>query len=541
MAVDAFAAAVLADGPIGYWRLGEPAGSVIASDASGNGNSGESSGPVTFAEPGFHGGDTAALFSGGALPVPSPRIIVRNSNSLNPANITIEAKVRWDGPNGLQQRIVEKSSFRELAQYGLSVLDDGHARVEIRTSSATISVDVNSVAVLSQGVESHLVATYDGAVIRIYVDGVLDTEVAAPGSVSPKPPTDQNLIESGVGIGNQTQRDRPFNGLIDEVALYPAALSAERILAHYRSQFAESVTFQYATKVVCGKSDGSVVAPGRYFTAVNVHNPLYSRARFRVKVATALPGLRPGPVSPFRDVELGADEALEIDCPDINKLAGADGDFLKGFVVVESGTELDVVAVYTAAGSDEQVEVLHMERVPARRVSAGLAHVCVDFEPPIAVGTQYGTPAGQLSGTVIIAANAISVAVADFEVGANTFFNSASVVAAPAALGTGQALQVNNISLDFDVSALPFAVREVRIDYLDLGGTENLGVNGTGVFVGNLASAPPTLGGVAVSVTASPVAGGTAGTVVLTGPVTSLRIGGQELWIDNICASGGAS
>jgi hypothetical protein len=53
------------------------------------------------------------------------------------------------------------------------------------------------------------------------------------------------------------------------------------------------------------------------------------------------------------------------------------------------------------------------------------------------------------------------------------------------------------------------------------------------VFVGDLASAPPILGGVAVSVSASPVAGGTA---VLTGNVASLRIGGQELWIDNICA-----
>jgi Concanavalin A-like lectin/glucanases superfamily len=538
MAVDAFSAEVLADGPVGYWRLDESVGSAIAADDSGNRNDGACSGPITFGEPGFHGGDTAALFRGGTLPTPSPRIVVRNSNSLNPANITMEAKVRWDGPNGLQQRIIEKSSFPQLAQYGLSVLPDGHARVEIRTSSATTSVDVDSVAVLSQAVESHVIATYDGTVIRIYINGVLDTEVPAPGSVSPKPPTDQNVIESGVGIGNQTQRDRPFNGLIDEVALYPSALSPERILAHYRSQFAELVTFQYAIKVVCGKSDGSVVAPGTYFTAVNIHNPLYRRVRFRVKVAIALPGLRPGPVSPFHDVELGPDEALEIDNPDINKLAQADRDFLKGFVVIESATELDIVAVYTAAGSDDHVEVLHMERVPARRTSAGQAHVCVDFEPPIVVGTQYGAPVGQPSGTVVITTNAIAVSVADFEVGGNTFFNSASVDTSPVALGTGQALRVNNISLDVDLSALPFAAREVRVDYLDLGGTENLGVNGSSVFVGDLASAPPTLGGVAVSVNASPVTGGTRGTVVLSGVVTSLRIGGQELWIDNICASG---
>jgi hypothetical protein len=538
MAVDAYSVEVLADGPIGYWRFGEPPGSPVAADASGNRNDGACSGPIAFGEPGFHGGDTAALFNSATLPTPSPRVVVLNSNSLNPANITMEAKVRWDGPNGLQQRIIEKSSFPQLAQYGLSVLPDGRARVEIRTSSATTSVDADSTAVLGHGVESHLIATYDGAVIRIYVNGVLDTEVAAPGSVSPKPPTAQNLIESGVGIGNQTQRDRPFNGLIDEVALYPSALSAGRILAHYRSQSAEVVTFQYATKVVCGKSDGSVVAPGTYFTAVNVHNPLYSPVRFKVKVAIALPGLRPGPVSPFHDVELGPDEALEIDNPDIHKLAGVDGDFLKGFVVIESSSELDVVAVYTATGGGDHVEVLHMERVPARRTTAGQAHICVDFEPPIALGTEYGGPAGHASGTVVITTNGIAVSVADFELGGNTFLNLASVDTAPPALGTGQVLRLNNISLDVDLSALPFTAREVRLDFLDLGGTENLAVNGSAVFIGDLASAPPTLGGVAVSVTSSPVAGGTRGTVVLTGTVTSLRVGGQELWIDNICAIG---
>jgi hypothetical protein len=362
MAISNFATEVLADGPIGYWRLGERSGSVSAGDASGNGNHGTCSGGITFGQPGFHGGDTAALFDGA-----TGRIIVLNSNSLNPPHITMEAKVKWDGPNGFYQRIIEKSSFPELAQYGLGILPNGHVRVELRTSSAPTSVAVDSVAVVAQGVETHVAATYDGAVIRIYLNGVLDSETRAPGSISPKPPTSANLIESGVGIGNQTQRDRPFKGLIDEVALYPAALSADRILAHYKSQFAERVISQYAAKFVCGKSAGQVVAPGVYFTAINVHNPTYTTIRFRVKIAVAAPGLKPGPVSKFHEAELGPNEALEIDCPDIFKLAETKADFLKGFVVIESEVELDVVAVYTAAGKDGQVETLHTERVSPRR------------------------------------------------------------------------------------------------------------------------------------------------------------------------------
>jgi hypothetical protein len=65
------------------------------------------------------------------------------------------------------------------------------------------------------------------------------------------------------------------------------------------------VRLQYAVKLICGKSDGKILAPGVYFTAVNVHNPTYTAVGFRVKVAAALPGLQPGPISEFRDAKLG--------------------------------------------------------------------------------------------------------------------------------------------------------------------------------------------------------------------------------------------
>lgn len=134
----------------------------------------------------------------------------------------------------------------------------------------------------------------------------------------------------------------------------------------------ESPAFQYAAKFVCGKSAGEVVARGVYFTAVNVHNPTYEVIRFRKKIAVALPGEKPGPVSKFFDAKLGPDQALEIDCRDIFEHAETKADFLKGFVVIESDVELDVVTVYTASGKDGQVETLHTERVPPRRFERGL-------------------------------------------------------------------------------------------------------------------------------------------------------------------------
>jgi hypothetical protein len=42
---------------------------------------------------------------------------------------------------------------------------------------------------------------------------------------------------------------------------------------------------------------------------------------------------------------------FEIDCPDIRRHAETEG-FVKGFLVVETEAELDIVAVYTTAGTD---------------------------------------------------------------------------------------------------------------------------------------------------------------------------------------------
>ena len=306
---------------------------------------------------------------------------------------------------------------------------------------------------------------------------------------------------------------------------------------------ANQMMFQYAAKIVCGKSDGKILAPGVYFTAVNVHNPTYTDIGFRVKVAVALPGLVPGMVSEFRDANLGPDEALEIDCPDLfNREIFKFPEpirrgFLKGFVVIESEVELDVVAVYTAAGSEKMVETLHTERVPARQLRLGTHEVCIDFELPLTVGTQYGAPAGHNPGDVVFTASGIPVSVHDFNFsGGGGTFNVATISLAPVPFGASQSMNTNNINLEFDFSSLGFTPNEVSFEFLDLGGNENISVNGSPIFTGDLSSVPAPIGGVNISVSTTPVTGGKTGTVILTGAVQKLRVGGQEFWIDNVCA-----
>lgn len=81
-----------------------------------------------------------------------------------------------------------------------------------------------------------------------------------------------------------------------------------------------------------------------------------------------MPNEQAGEVTEFFDAKLGPDQAFEIDCPNIlSHTKTTSGKFLKGFAVIESPIELDVLAVYTAG--ERTVETLHMERVPARRMA----------------------------------------------------------------------------------------------------------------------------------------------------------------------------
>jgi hypothetical protein len=129
---------------------------------------------------------------------------------------------------------------------------------------------------------------------------------------------------------------------------------------------AQHLPFQYAAKFVCGKPNSRVVAPGMYFTVVNVHNPGREETGFLKKFAVAFPGQKPGPVTKLIEAKLGSDEAFAIECREIMERTRSSG-FVEGFVIFESKVELDVVAVYTVSGSGGQVQTMELERVPVRR------------------------------------------------------------------------------------------------------------------------------------------------------------------------------
>ena len=131
--------------------------------------------------------------------------------------------------------------------------------------------------------------------------------------------------------------------------------------------------YQYAAKFVCGPSGENPlqVVKGTYATAMNVHNPdLHQNVIFIKKVAVAFPEQKVGPVSWFVKAELGPDQAFEVDCPEMIRMAASMGTplplFLKGFFVILTPMPLDVTAVYTARPTDGQVSTMDIEVIQPR-------------------------------------------------------------------------------------------------------------------------------------------------------------------------------
>ena len=120
-------------------------------------------------------------------------------------------------------------------------------------------------------------------------------------------------------------------------------------------------SYQYAVKIVCGVQKERIgVVPQNYATTINVHNPNpQGETRFHKKLVLTIPPGRqkPGEIFHISDDGLGPDGALATDCVDIRERApGPLPAFFEGFVVLQSISSLDVVAVYTVPGGIDVVQ-----------------------------------------------------------------------------------------------------------------------------------------------------------------------------------------
>ncbi len=218
-----YAAAVLADSPRGFWRLGELSGTQAA-DASGNGFAGTYLNGVGLGSAGALSGDTntAASFDGSDDAV----TVAGVADFPDTAPFTIEAWIKPAVVDGGVYRRVLSSEWTNGGQRNGIVLqlNSGYGiTVQRWVNGAALSAS-SGADTIAAGSWQHVAGSYDGATLRIYVDGVLKASR-----------TDTRSLASSteaITIGRSNTGGNLFQGDIDEVALYPAALTASQLDAH---------------------------------------------------------------------------------------------------------------------------------------------------------------------------------------------------------------------------------------------------------------------------------------------------------------------
>jgi hypothetical protein len=128
----------------------------------------------------------------------------------------------------------------------------------------------------------------------------------------------------------------------------------------------------------------------------------------------------------------------------------------------------------------------------------------------------------------------VTVSVERFQ-GSNTTWTTSGhsrIDPAAQAGGSGHALNANNVNVRFGFGR----IGGIRAKFGEYGGNVNLYVNADFRNVSNLADLNgQTVGGALVTVTGG--TGNNLGTLTLGGIIEGFAIGGQELWLDDICAT----
>ena len=125
--------------------------------------------------------------------------------------------------------------------------------------------------------------------------------------------------------------------------------------------------FQYAAKFICtanipGTSQTTdAFVPGSYQTAVNIHNPQNRLVKMRKKIAS------PIEISKYFGFSMKPDAVERITCGQLSDFGVHLIHGFEGFLVIESTHSIDVVAVYTAAGTN-QVSSIDVEQIKERKL-----------------------------------------------------------------------------------------------------------------------------------------------------------------------------
>jgi hypothetical protein len=244
-------------GLVGWWPANGTAEDAVA------GNNGQTAGNTTFVP--------AVVNQGFKLDGFGDFVQIPDSPALKPAHMTVEAWVRFDsldtpivsqfGAPGLQYIVFKKNTrlfnfeAYALRKQRINGVDRLAFSVGAVDGGGTTAVATSTTAVVV-GQFYHVVGTYDGAAVRLYVDGVLEGN--APVAVT----VDYDVRPVFLGTSGETVFDGKLNGVIDEAAIYNRALGASEV----------SNIHAASTAGKCSSANGLLTSLASFAQSLNLSN-----------------------------------------------------------------------------------------------------------------------------------------------------------------------------------------------------------------------------------------------------------------------------
>jgi len=235
---------VLADKPVGYWRLGEAAPKPPTVTAANRGSLGALGNgtylrAVALGQPGALAGsaDTAAQFDGGTTAMTVPYAI--ELNSIPP--FTVEA---WVKPNvaltgtTLTCPLASLRRVTPAAEGWIFYQAAAGWNFRLGDSANNYTVNLTATEAIAAGTWYHLAATYDGSSAILYVNGAEKVRKDNEPRYAPNP-------DQALGIGARGDRSFWFNGVVDEVAVYTKVLTPAQIADRYAQGLNAAPTTSY--------------------------------------------------------------------------------------------------------------------------------------------------------------------------------------------------------------------------------------------------------------------------------------------------------
>ena len=223
-----YAAEVLADSPLAYWRMEETSGTTMA-DSSDNGRGGTFTGLPTLNKAGAV--DLAVGFAQSKYATVPEAAWARLSSA-----VTVEAWVKASTNAGGNPVVCRYDNSTSSEASWLLDTSGGASRFIVRSGS-TNYIATNGSTSDNDGNWHHIVGVFGSSTALIYRDGAQVGSVAGPATINASTANSFAVViasrEAGAGVDSGAQY---FPGDIDEVAIYGSALSAARIAAHYAAR-----------------------------------------------------------------------------------------------------------------------------------------------------------------------------------------------------------------------------------------------------------------------------------------------------------------